>query len=278
MLLMHTHSPYSKCQYYIGEYENGSFSPEHHGQLSHLGSGVFGPETLKDGKGRRIFWATVRDAKSHLETGWYSVMTLPWVLTPDENNLVKISPAEELEKLRYAPVAEEDRILAAGGELTLPALSSDCMELALTVTPRGGDKFGIKLLCSPDGGEETVIRYDKAKSAFTVDFRNSSMDKSLTYPGVTAPIPSKKGEPADLSEKNVVTRQTVPYELKNESLELRVFVDKSIIEIFVNGDVCIVQRVYPTRNDSKEVKLFSEDGETLFGKICKWEMDGTNPW
>ena len=53
MLLMHTHRPYGKAQYYIGRYENERFYPEINGQLSRLGAMVAGPETLLDDRGRR---------------------------------------------------------------------------------------------------------------------------------------------------------------------------------------------------------------------------------
>ena len=80
MLLMHTHRPYGKSQYYIGRYEDERFYPEVNGQLSHLGAMVAGPETLLDDRGRRIFWGWVREARGHdwEKHGWNSIMTLPW--------------------------------------------------------------------------------------------------------------------------------------------------------------------------------------------------------
>jgi len=47
MLVMHTHRPFPKCQYYIGRYENETFYPEINGKLGHLGSLLSGPETLR---------------------------------------------------------------------------------------------------------------------------------------------------------------------------------------------------------------------------------------
>ena len=63
MLLMHTHRPYGKCQYYLGRYENERFIPERNGQLSWLGSMLAGPETLADDRGRRIFMGWIADAR-----------------------------------------------------------------------------------------------------------------------------------------------------------------------------------------------------------------------
>ena len=51
-----------------------------------------------------------------------------------------------------------------------------------------------------------------------------------------------------------------------------------MIEIFVNGDICIVQRVYPTREDSQEVRLFTKDRPIRITNITKWDMEATNPW
>lgn len=61
-------------------------------------------------------------------------------------------------------------------------------------------------------------------------------------------------------------------------LDIDVFVDCSIIEMFVNSRICIVQRVYPTRDDSKGFRLFTEGSPIVVRDIVKWEMDVTNPW
>ena len=41
----------------------------------------------------------------------------------------------------------------------------------------------------------------------------------------------------------------------NEPLKLRVFVDKSVVEVFANGKQCVAMRVYPGRKDSVGVSL-----------------------
>jgi beta-fructofuranosidase len=281
MLLMHTHSPYFKCQYYIGKYENEQFYPEVNGQLSYLGGGVFGPETLIDDQGRRIFWGTVHDARSYEETGWSNIMTLPWLFTPTEDNLLKISPVDELKQLRYDEITIGDITLNAGDERTLEGLASDCMEATMSVTAHDAAEFGFKLLCSPDQEEETVVTYDFEQQAFIVDYEKASSDKSLHYHGYTSAFPVTKGgeRVAFKPEKPFTKQQIVPYPLsKGGTLELDIFVDKSVIEIFVNSDICIVQRVYPMREDSKLFKLFSKDGRVTVKDIKKWEMDATNPW
>ena len=48
--------------------------------------------------------------------------------------------------------------------------------------------------------------------------------------------------------------------------------------MFVNSRICIVQRVYPTRDGSKQFRLFTEDRPIQVTNLVKWEMDATNPW
>ena len=160
MLLMHTHQPYGRAQYYIGRYENERFHPETYGRLSHLGSLLAGPETLLDAKGRRLFWGWIREARDWTDHGWSGVMSLPWHLSPAPDNALRIDPVAELRNLRYDECRHPDLALEPGEERTLHGFESDCMELKLTIHPTQATRFGLKLLCSPGGQEETVVTYD----------------------------------------------------------------------------------------------------------------------
>ena len=147
MLLMHTHRPYIKCQYYIGRYEDEQFYPEINGQLSWLGGMLSGPETLIDDRGRRIFLGWIADARDWRKTGWAGIMTLPWHFSPGQNDGLKIAPVEELEVLRHSEVKVGDLTLQAGEEAVVDALCSDSMETKMTLSPDDALEFGIKLLC-----------------------------------------------------------------------------------------------------------------------------------
>jgi hypothetical protein len=45
-----------------------------------------------------------------------------------------------------------------------------------------------------------------------------------------------------------------------ETLELRNFVDKSVIEVFTNKRQAVMRRIYPTQKDSWQVALFFQGG------------------
>ena len=51
-----------------------------------------------------------------------------------------------------------------------------------------------------------------------------------------------------------------------------------MIEIFVNRDLVLVQRVYPVRDDSRQFRIFTRGGPLTVSDTVKWEMDAANPW
>ena len=59
---------------------------------------------------------------------------------------------------------------------------------------------------------------------------------------------------------------------RNEPLKLRVFVDKSVVEVFVNGKQCVAMRVYPGRKDSLGVSLRSQGQDAALKSLDAWQM------
>ena len=60
---------------------------------------------------------------------------------------------------------------------------------------------------------------------------------------------------------------------RDEPLELRVFVDRSIVEVFVNGRQCVAARVYPQRADSTGVAFRSQGSASELTRLDVWEME-----
>ena len=57
-----------------------------------------------------------------------------------------------------------------------------------------------------------------------------------------------------------------------EPLRLRVFVDRSVVEVFVNGKQCVALRVYPGREDSVGVSLRSQGRDAALRSLDAWQM------
>jgi sucrose-6-phosphate hydrolase SacC (GH32 family) len=57
-----------------------------------------------------------------------------------------------------------------------------------------------------------------------------------------------------------------------EPLSLRVFVDKSVREVFVNAKQCLAARVYPGREDSVGLSLQSQGRDAMLRSMDAWQM------
>ncbi|MEZ4735297.1 MAG: GH32 C-terminal domain-containing protein [Caldilineaceae bacterium] len=67
--------------------------------------------------------------------------------------------------------------------------------------------------------------------------------------------------------------ETAPvYLAPDELLTLRIFVDKSVVEVFVNGKQCVALRVYPGREDSLGVSLRAQGQDAMLQALDVWQM------
>jgi beta-fructofuranosidase len=58
----------------------------------------------------------------------------------------------------------------------------------------------------------------------------------------------------------------------DEPLKLRVFIDKSVVEVFVSDKQCVAVRVYPGRKDSVGVSLRSQGRDAMLKSLDAWQM------
>ena len=200
-------------------------------------------------------------------------MTLPRHFDVGPNNTLLIKPVEELKKLRYDHIDCGSVALGANEEKALEEIFSDCMEISLSFKGNDSSEFGVKLLHSDISGEKTVVTYDRSQSAFIIDFSKSSLNENLNYR--ESPINTDNSSPWVHGYR----KQFIPYEIpEGRDLTLDIFIDRSILEIFANSEICLTQRIYPTHEDSKHFSLFTNDAAVDVIDIQKWEMDQTNPW
>jgi beta-fructofuranosidase len=246
------------CRYYIGEWKDEQFYPKSHAQMSWEDDSFFAPESLVDDKGRRIMWAWILDGPGfdlRMDYGWSGTMSLPRVLTLGDDGLLRMDVPKEIEGLRYAAVKKEDLNIASDAELLLDDVAGNSLELVLDMESAEASSFGVKVCVSPDGQEETVIYYDVAEGKLKVDTRNSGPEDSPK------------------------TVEAAPFKLKDgERLKLRVFVDKSVVEVFANGRQAVARRIYPSRTDSVGVRLFSVGGDTDIHSLEAYQMAPSNPF
>ena len=244
------------CRYYVGAWKDEQFHPESHAQMSWADHSFFAPESLVDDKGRRIMWAWIMDEPRfgvRATNGWSGVLSLPRVLSMGHDGRLRMDVPDEIETLRCAPVTRGPIELPADTEVVVDGVSGTSLELRVEIDGDDASSYGVKVCASPDGQEETSIFYDAAEEHLKVDTRKSG--------------PSGAG--------SVV--EAAPFALAaGESLELRIFVDRSVVEVFANKRQAIARRIYPSRGDSVGVRAFAVGGAARIRQLDAWRISPSN--
>ena len=149
-------------------------------------------------------------------------------------------------------------------------------------------------------GQRGPLRDDQAKNATDKSFagvsaqqkarlnsrpfmKSESMDRRFGPPSRTAlprPVPAMQSLVSlDTSYSSTLPGalsrppETAPIVLfDDEPLRLRVFIDKSIVEIFVNDQQCVAARVYPGSDDSVGVSLRAQGSAAILESLDAWQM------
>jgi beta-fructofuranosidase len=247
------------ARYYLGDWKNEQFHPTFHEKISWVDNSYFAPESLLDDRGRRIMWAWIFDSPgfaTRMDYGWSGTMSLPRVLSLGEDGRLRMNPPEEIERLRYNGQKRTDLTVPADYERFVEGIGGNSLELSVEMNAPEAKQFGVKVCCTPAGEEETLVYYDAITKQLCVDTNKSSLTegpKSIE----AGPLELKAGEP----------------------LKLRIFVDKSVVEVFANdGRQAVMRRIYPSRPDSVGVKLFSVGGPATATALEAWQMMPSNAY
>jgi len=97
------YSPHGQVMYYTGNFDLDTykFTPEQQGSVDY-GSNYYAPNSMEDGKGRRLLWGWIPDFKEN--QGWQSAITVPRNLTVSKDGWLIQEPVEELIDLRSEQV------------------------------------------------------------------------------------------------------------------------------------------------------------------------------
>ena len=127
--------------------------------------------------------------------------------------------------------------MALNGESKrLGDVTGDTLEIIAEFAAGNAKAFGLKVRQSIDGKHAITIRYAKG----TLNVAGTEVPLKL-------PVPSK-------------------------TLRLHVFIDRSVLEVFINGGTTSVTRVeYPGQKDLG-VSVFAENGGVTLKSLDAWEM------
>lgn len=242
--------------YWIGRWDASScrFVPDHEEpRLVDLGDNHFtGPSGLVTPDGRSVLFSIAqghRSAEDEYRSGWAHNGGLPLELSLRPDQRLGISPLRELKSLRTAKLLSLENLGLRAANNKLQAFSGDMLEILLEFAPQTAQNLGLWLRQTPDRSEETLLHYSVETGEFTIDRTRTSLDPKALCKGV-------QGGAADLAGENP---------------RLHIFLDKSMLEVYLNNLYSLTSRLYPTRPDAERLALWA-DGEVLIRKLKIWRL------
>jgi len=200
--------------------------------------GFYGTNVLFDAKGRCILLGWVIGFEA--ERGWNGCMSLPRVLTLDGDGRPTQTPAPELAALRGRHTGVNDLALNGRGHV-LEGARGDTLEVLAEFELGTAKAVGLKLRRSDNGETAIVLRYD---------------GRTLDAAGTPVPL---------------------TLDGKQRTLTLHVFLDKSVLEVFINGGrECVTRIIYPGQDDLG-VEAFAEGGSAAIRVLDVWLLGSIWP-
>ena len=165
--------------------------------------------------------------------GWRGCMSLPRVLSIEGGRLMQ-TPLPELGRLRRRHTHREHLALGGGVRL-IPEARGKALEIVAELTPRDAARCGLRVRCRDDGSGGLSISYTPGL---------------LDAAGTRLPLQLAAGD----------------------TLRLHLFLDHSVMELFIQDGSAAVTRVdYPPEEDVA-VALFSQGGATAAISFDAWNI------
>ena len=227
-------SPYGKVQYYVGAFdaETCRFLPRTRGMLDY-GANFYAPNTMLVPDGRRLVWGWVNGFPSG--RGWNGCLSLPRELSFSRDGQLQQKPAPQLGKLRGENVSWKNLPLDSRNSIfDLPKTNANALEIEMELDLQTARHLRV-----------------------TLQGTNQTSQVTLSYDGLElrvqderAPLPLARGE---------------------RKLKLRLFMDRSVLEVFANDTTCVTKRIDPLVGDPI-LSLRIEGGRALAKRIQAWPM------
>lgn len=241
--------------YWIGDFVNEKFVPDNNvPQKLEVINQLLSPSVTRDARGLTTAIAIIPDlvtAEAHYQQGWAHLYSIARVWTLKNNKLCQ-QPHPSLTTLRRERTSFSN-VQVLPGKLILLSKNKQQLEIELELDPKDCKRFGFIIGKHPQNKEYTKIYFDFDQQEFAVDKSKSSLDKNIPNEG-------RRGT----------------YSLsRNQKVKIRLFIDGSVVECFINDEDAFTTRIFPLYGESNQVLFFSDGGEAVIKNASVWKMKGT---
>jgi beta-fructofuranosidase len=229
--------------YMIGTWKPGEpFKPETEFRLWDCGHNFYAPQSFTAPDGRQIMYGWMspfRESAPMQSDGWCGQLTLPREITLGADGDLHTAPVRETDELRMDTTDLGALDLNDNEEhVILDDAAAVEIELTIDLAQSTAERAGLKLHATNDGSY-TYVAYDDQLGRVAID-RQAAARGDRGYR--TAPLSDA--------------------ELASGKLELRIFIDRGSIEVYVNdGRQVLSSYSYPSEGP-RAIELTSESGTT----------------
>ncbi len=210
-----------------------TFDMEYYREID-KGFDFYAPQTFEDETGRRLMFSWIGNPDVEYPSdqyGWAHALSLPRELSLEGTELIQ-KPVSELTKLRDDAVHFRGRL--TDEEVIIDEATNNAYEIDMNFTNINASQVGLQLFNSKE--ETLMLVFDREKEEVRVD-RSRFKHQYATDYGV------------------IRTEKWLP----TSSIDVRIFVDKSILEVYINGGKTVfTSRVFPQKDSKSAVTVFAK--------------------
>jgi len=225
----------------ILDLETMHFHPEQAGILDY--GSYYAPKTQLDKFGNRIIWGWIQEARpldEYKAAGWAGLMSLPRVLSLGSDGRLRSTVASVVNTLR-------------------------CRKQSLTITAdEDRNQRQINAMRIEECSGEILCLAHRTAEQFELVLRGSTED---SFPWLTLKV-----DPIHPFQVSIDGRPHPVLLDQDENLELHLYVDGSVIEVFVNKQVAYTKRFYSATNSEPQVRLQWIGKTTNIASLSVWQI------
>jgi beta-fructofuranosidase len=229
-------SPYQPVEYVVGDFDVTSltFTPQHEGVLDP------GQDDVPNFYASNILY----DAQGRCillgwvrgfapDRGWNGCLALPRILTIGPDGRPEQMPVPQLQQLRDRQITAS-RIQLNNSSHVVEGIGGDALEIQALVQPHHGN-ITLRTRRSADGSRSVDVNFDGSH----VEVLGTRVPLTLT---------------------------------EDEPLKFHLFLDKSVLELFVNGGRVAVTRLVDAPLEDTGIELLATDGAATVISLDVWTM------
>ena len=242
----------ARAMYWSGNFVDEKFVPDNVTPRNlEVVNRLLSPSVSYDKDGNITAIAIIPDeigSRAAYKHGWTHLYSIPRIWNI-KDGIIKQSAHPALKQLRGEQNSIPQTIVKEKVPLRI-SRNDQQLEAKVTIYPKASKEFGFILHRNADNSEYTKIYYDALKEEIVIDQTHSSLKEDI-------PLNIRTGKyKLDLSKP----------------IDFHLFIDGSVVEIFINGEDVLTTRIFPLKPNSNNLEIFTK-GVDIEAKADIWTLN-----